>query len=600
MSHLSLDDLLAQPEEAAKRDLADAAPIVSGPDFRKAIDNASPAARRKLRKLADMLRRAVKLAHSGHGPQAAKLAMKALDADPESALANHVMGVALEELGRLSLALEFYQRAYEKDTKSPDIYQSLAMVAWKLDMLPAAEKFLRVFLQMIPGHPDGTINLAGVLRDQGRFDDAIDLLRTTIYAHPDHFDLWNALGTVLIEAGDPVQAATFYQESLRLNPEFGRAWNNLAYAHDLVGDVEDSITAFTRAIEFAANPKDVAVMRHGRALSYLGLGDLDRGWAEYAIRLDPNYKDATLFQIDAPLWDGEDPGELRAKTVVMVGEQGLGDEIMFMNAARDVIDAVGPEGEIRIACEKRLIPLFRRSFPDLVIDAHASARLEGRDWRIADSLLKDRTPVDFWFPMGNASRAFRGSLDRFPDAASFLTADEATVAHWRDWLSSLGPGLKAGLLWKSLKMTARRQKYFSAFDNWRPVLETKGVTLVNLQYGDVEEDIARAEKDFGITIHQPPDIDLKNDLDGVAALGKAVDVVVGTMNATVNLACAVGGSALVATPTARGWSRLGSDGLPWYPTARLFHSETFGDWKTPVKAIADVLAEEAKAAKKAA
>lgn len=600
MSALKLDDLLAQPEEAAKRDLTDAAPVESGPNFKAAIDAASPAERRKLRKTADLLRRAVKLAHSGHGPQAAKLAMKALDADPESALGNHVMGVALEELGRLSLALEFYQRAYEKDPKSPDIYQSLAMVAWKLDMLPAAEKFLRIFLQMIPGHPDGTINLAGVLRDQGRFDDAVDLLRATIYANPDHFDLWNALGTVLIESGDPVQAATFYQESLRLNPEFGRAWNNLAYAHDLVGDVEESITAFSRAIEYAANPKDVAVMRHGRALSYLGQGDLERGWAEYAVRLDPNYKDATLFQIDAPLWDGADPAALQGKSVVMVGEQGLGDEIMFMNAARDVIEAVGPDGEVRIACEKRLLPLFRRSFPDLVIEAHASARLEGRDWRVAESVLKDRPPVDYWFPMGNACRAFRSTLDAFPSEPSFLTADAAAVAHWQDVLKGFGPGLKVGLLWKSLKMTARRQKYFSAFENWRPVLETPGVTFVNLQYGDVEDDIARAKKEFGITIHQPPEIDLKNDLDGVAALGKAMDVVVGTMNATVNLACSVGGSAMVATPTARGWSRLGSDGLPWYPGVTLFHSDTFGDWKAPVTAIAGALAEQAERAKKAA
>jgi tetratricopeptide (TPR) repeat protein len=600
MSALKLEDLLAQPEESAKRDLADAAPVSTGPDFKTAIENASPAERRKLRKFAEMMRRSVKLAHSGHGQQAAKLAMKALEADPESAMANHVMGVALEELGRLSLALEFFQRAYEKDPRSPDIYQSLAMVAWKLDMLPAAEKFLRVFLQMMPGNPDGTINLAGILRDQGRFDDAVDLLRTTIYANPDHHDLWNALGTVLIESGDPIQAATFYQESLRLNPDFGRAWNNLAYAHDLVGDVEQSITAFTKAIDCASSPKDVAVMRHGRALSYLGMGDLDRGWAEYEVRLDPNYKDATLFQIDLPRWDGQDPETLRGKTVVMVGEQGLGDEIMFMNTARDVIEAVGPDGEVRIACEKRLIPLFRRSFPDLVIEAHASARLEGRDWRVAESVLKDRPPADLWFPMGQACRAFRRTLDAFPETPAFLTADEDAVAHWRDVLDGFGPSLKVGLLWKSLKMTARRQKYFSAFENWRPVLEMPGVTLINLQYGDVEDDIARAEKEFGVTIHQPPGIDLKNDLDGVAALGKAMDVVVGTMNATVNLACAVGGSALVATPTARGWSRLGSDGLPWYPTAQLFHSETFGDWTTPVNAIAAELADRAKAAKKAA
>ncbi|WP_421791037.1 tetratricopeptide repeat protein [Hyphobacterium sp.] len=213
MTEMKLEDLLAQPEETAKRDLADAAKVETGPDFKRAIDRADPAARKKLRKMAEIMRRSVKLSHSGHGPQAAKLAMRALEMDPESALANHVMGVALEELGRLSLALEFYEKSYRTDPNSPDIYQSLSMAAWKLDMLPAAEKFLRVFLQMLPGNPDGTINLAGILRDQGKYDDAIELLRTTIYSNPDHYDLWNALGTVLIEAGDPIRRRRFIRRA---------------------------------------------------------------------------------------------------------------------------------------------------------------------------------------------------------------------------------------------------------------------------------------------------------------------------------------------------------------------------------------------------
>jgi len=599
MPELKLEDLLAQPEEAAKHDLSDAARVDSGPDFKSAIERASPAERKKLRKMAEILQRAVKLAHSGHGAQAAKLAMRALDMDPESALANHVMGVALEELGRLSMALNFYERALNADPNSPDIYQSLAMTAWKLDMLPVAEKFLRIFLRMQPGNVDGTINLAGILRDQGRFDHAVELLRTRIYANPQHYDLWNALGTVLIEAGDPVQAATFYQESLRINPEFARAWNNLAYAHDLVGDSQSAIEAFDKALDAATSRKDQAIMRHGRSLSYLGAGDLERGWAEYAVRLDPDYKDATLFEISLPRWDGTDPAQLKDKTVVMVGEQGLGDEVMFMNTTKDVIEAIGPDGELRIACEKRLIPLFHRSFPDLMIEAHASASVEGRDWRVAESVIRNKPPADLWFPMGNAARAFRPSLERFPEDCGFLVADPEQIAHWQAELAKLGGGLKVGLLWKSLKMTAKRQKYFSAFETWKPVLEMPGITLVNLQYGDVDEDLARAEKDFGVKIHQPADVDLKMDLDGVAALGKALDVIVGPMNATANLTCAVGGEALIATPTAQGWSKLGSDGLPWYPTARLFHGTTFGDWDTPMKAIAAELAARVKQAKAA-
>jgi spore coat polysaccharide biosynthesis protein SpsF len=68
---------------------------------------------------------------------------------------------------------------------------------------------------------------------------------------------------------------------------------------------------------------------------------------------------------------------------------------------------------------------------------------------------------------------------------------------------------------------------------WRPVLEAPGVTFVNLQYGDCDEEIALAKAEFGVDIWQPPGIDLKQDLDDVAALCCAMDLIVGFSNATI-------------------------------------------------------------------
>ncbi len=47
----------------------------------------------------------------------------------------------------------------------------------------------------------------------------------------------------------------------------------------------------------------------------------------------------------------------------MIGEQGLGDEFMFANILPDLQDAVGPNGKLQVAVDKRLVPLFARSFP---------------------------------------------------------------------------------------------------------------------------------------------------------------------------------------------------------------------------------------------
>lgn len=589
MTEAPLAELLAQPVEAPRYGLEDAARGTGGPDIEAAIDRTSGKAAKTLRKQAAVLIRALRLVQQDDPTAGIKLALKVLDKSPDNALALHIAGVGAERLGRLSVALKFYERSYHADPTSPDIYQSLAMVAWKLGMLEAAEKFLRIFCQMLPAEPNGPINLGGVLRDQGRFEDAIEVVRAGIYAKPEHADLWNAMGTVLIESGDPVQALTFYQEALRLDPDFGRALNNIAFAHELLGDINASIAAFDQALENAANREDRIVMTHGRSLAYLAAGQLEQGWDTYDSRLDKDYPDATMFVMKEPLWDGADPRELAGKKLLLVGEQGLGDEVMFLNAVKDLARALGPDGQLYIACEGRLVPLIQRSVPGAIVAAHASARAEGRDFRVVRTMREEHGPFDFWAPMGNAFRAFRRKISDFPADPAFLTADADEVARWQETLSAMGPGLKVGLLWKSLKMTAKRKKNFAAFDLWAPILKTPGVTFVNLQYGDVSDELEQAERDFGVTIHQPEGIDLKDELDRVAALGKALDFSIGPMNATINLTCAVGGEAWVMAPHRGGWTSFGTDHFPIYPTARLFHGDGYGDWKTAMEGARNAL-----------
>ena len=204
--------------------------------------------------------------------------------------------------------------------------------------------------------------------------------------------------------------------------------------------------------------------------------------------------------------------------------------------------------------------------------------------------ITDWADVDFWAPMGQPVRQFRLSLDDFPDRPQgFLQADPQRVAHWRKQLDAI-PGPKVGLVWTSMIINSARKKYFSPFDRWGPILQTPGATFVNLQYGDRTEDIEMARREFGVEILQPQGIDLKMDLDDVAALSCAMDLVLGPANATSNLSAACGVPTwLISTPGA--WTQLGTDRYPWYSQVRMFSSETFGDWDPVIADIARALGE---------
>ena len=142
-------------------------------------------------------------------------------------------------------------------------------------------------------------------------------------------------------------------------------------------------------------------------------------------------------------------------------------------------------------------------------------------------------------------------------------------------------------MWKSAKLAGDRRRQFAAFDAWAPVLRTQGTTFVNLQYGDCAEELAFAREALGVDIFEPPGVDLKDDLDEVAALAAALGLTIGFSNASFNLAGAVGAPAWLIAP-AHAWTMLGTDRYPWYPQARVFTAAD--DWSTALRAVAEALA----------
>lgn len=579
---LDLDALLAADAQGAKREVKDALDGRRGPDLSQALAPGRPKVEPKVLAL---IKRALALADASDHIGAAKAALKAVDLAPELALANQTMGLCLERMGRLSQAIDFYERAVRFDPNDAGVYYNLGMVAWKLDMLDGAERLYRIALSMEPTSAEATINLAGVLRDQGRFSDSIEILRAAIYANPDNPLFWNSLGTTLLDSNDPEQAITFYRETIRLDPNFARGWHNLGYAQVLAGDAEGSAASSDLALRNPASEGDRTEMIYARAQSLLAARRYPEGWRDYEIRLDPNYASGTRYLIKKPRWDGVEP--IAGKRLLFVGEQGVGDEVLFLNITRDLLNEIGPEGKLTVVCESRLIPLVKRSFPEADAVFHGTTKREGVHFRGAPS-IENWDEIDLWTPMATPLGRYRDAIEKFPSDPAYLVPDPARVAEFRAALAKLPAGPKVGLCWKSKLMNAKRSKYYSPFEDWKHVLRTPGLVFVNLQYGDVSEEIPRA-KEHGAVIHEILGLDLMKDLDGVAALGAALDLAIGPLNASTNLAAACGCPTwFIALNT--DWVLMGTDRAPWYPMSRAFWPTPYGDWTGVMKKVAAELA----------
>ncbi len=540
--------------------------------------------------IAPLLQRAIKAIRDGDPRAGYDWVIKALERDERSGLGWHLLGITLEQAGDLANSLRAYEAALKLLPDHADVACDLGRLALRLGMKPQAEELFRRFLAQYPDDLEASNNLVCALREQGRYDEAIETLRAAIIKTPDVSMLWNTMGTIVCEQGDVANAQLFYEEALRLQPNFPMARHNLNNLMLMRGQYDAALVEIDKALADVKSESDHQMMRLARASTLMCAGQIGEGWDEYESRLHPQLSIRTAFAIDRPRWE---PGaNLAGRSLLVVAEQGLGDEVLFANTLPDVIDRLGAEGKLRLAVESRLVPIFQRSFPMAKVQAHATFQV-GSVIHRAVPFIDDGPEIDLWTPMASLLREFRRSLEDFPKRAKFLTADPKRVDHWRKLLKSAPAGPKIGLLWKSLVNRDARHRLFSPFAQWRPVLTQPGVCLVNLQYGDCSEELAFAKRELGMDIWTPPGIDLKQDLDDVAALSCALDLVVGFSNATSNIAAACGvPSFLISAPGA--WPRLGTDHYPWYPKTRVFQPSTYGDWDSVMAQVAQAIGEWTK------
>ncbi|HIM12092.1 TPA: hypothetical protein EYM26_15000, partial [Candidatus Poribacteria bacterium] len=111
------------------------------------------------------------------------------------------------------------------------------------------------------------------------------------------------------------------------------------------------------------------------------------------------------------------------------------------------------------------------------------------------------------------------------------------------------------------------------------LLSQKDCFFINLQYGDVEEEIDAFTDDTKISIYQDKEIDSLQSLDDFASQIAALDLVISIDNTTVHMAGALGRPVWTLLHYAPDWRwQLDRSDTPWYPSMTLYRQLSSGDW----------------------
>ncbi len=396
--------------------------------------------------------------------------------------------------------------------------------------------------------------------DQGSHDEAYRLAQQSLAVNPHAAMAHQVIGLVHACRCEPRQAISSLEQALALRPDLVPAHCHLGMCWSMLGDEQQALRHYESALLLQP---DHPFARFNRALAWLSIGNYRQGWLEYEWRWRTGQ--IARPQIPMPRWDGCDPD---CKSILFHTEQGIGDTIQF---ARFLPRVKQMGARVVLACPESLHDLLRN--------------LDGVDeWFPIDR----ETPINFdWYcPLG----AFEASSLRAP--VPYVTADVDRSAHWRERIDAL-EGFKIGVCWQGSPTFQRDALRSIPLEQFRPLGDVEGVTLISLQKVAGMEQIAANRDRLPLVVFD--DLDADAAFVDTAAVMEHLDLVITADTAVGHLAGAMGRPVWLLLSTASDWRWLTdrSDSL-WYPTARLFRQAEFGDWSSVMTAVVAALQAELK------
>lgn len=500
------------------------------------------------------------LREQGELDEAVERLRYALRLRPDYADAMHNLGLTLHEQGKLDEAVAQLTQAIRLRPDFAEVYNDLGMICGKLKRWDEAASHFQQFTRMRPDHAEGYAHLGAVLREQAKLDESADRLRHAVRIKPDDANIRSNLGLTLQQLGQLHEAEENLRQAIALDANHADAHNNLGVTLAQMNRFADALVEYAAALRIKPGQ---AVYHRNRALSWLTLGDFEKGWPEYEHRWQcPGFVERPF---KAPRWTGE---PIENKAILLHAEQGLGDTLQWI----------------------RYAPLVKQFGATVFVEVQPPLmRLLSRVAGI-DRLCAQGEPLpsfDFHVPLGSLPGIFQTTVETIPAEIPYLQAEDERVDYWRGQLAALAD-LKIGIAWQGNPKQGGDRLRSIPLMHFAPLARLEGVQLVSLQKDPGAEQL----KEMADAL---PIIDLARRLDlsggaflDTAAVMRNLDLVITCDTATGHLAGALGVPVWLALSAAADWRWLSErDDTPWYPTMRLFRQSKLGRWDDVFERMAD-------------
>lgn len=456
--------------------------------------------------------------------------------------------------------------------------------------------------------------------DRGELDQAIQALGNHLNTNFHHAEALFMLGGCFIQKGFNGIGAALTQQALKIRPRFPEAllnlgvcfkhenktteaaeiwrmalevedvpgerakiWNNLGSLYVNEGCPEKAVECFGEALKINPHQPDA---HFNRGLAYLEQGRWREGWAGYERGWETGDRKKRTYK-NLPVWDGT-PGQ----TVIVWGEQGVGDEILFASCLPDMIRV---SKKVVFDCHPRLVELFKRSFPE--VEIHGTRKqLNNLDW-------VDACAAEAHLCISSLPSHFRNRDSEFP-GTPFLKAGDTRSAERAAGADFRQTGPRIGISWAGGTKKTRGDLRSIPLEQWQPVLtalagphwskETTGnATFYSLQYTpQAAAEVCELEEKTGLRVKHYPGWVACKDYDRTASFVASLDLVITVATAVHHLSNALGVPTWTLAAAQPSW-RYTKAAEQFYRNCggRFFHQREAGDWSGVIGEVTAALKE---------
>lgn len=579
----------------------------------------------------NIIKNAINKFISGKTDEGIKLLKKLIKKNSSDYLAIYNLGYFYQQLNKYELAKKSYLNAIKINSHHWESKLNIALIYIDLKEYSVALKFIEEVLNIKKNYQPALRDKALILYYLKRYDEALEAIEISIKLNDRDYIALNTIGIIHLALSNIESAKENFLKAIYLNNRYELSFTNLGRCFELLNLPEDSIKCFLQAEKI--NPHSLLTLNN-IASYYVDKGEYQKGlkyylkayekdsknlmlmsnlakvylyidqyklseilikkclhqdaknddyretyaallfkqqkyseaWNYYDGRfrsLKINNKNTNFENIKNFLWDGRKIN-IHDK-ILVINEQGVGDEILYGTLYSDLFKNFP---NTQIESSPKLIELFKYSFSKEKSKFFAFGHFS-KD-------IKRLKSFDIILYAGTLGKLFREKLSDFPKKNLF-SIDNKTSENLKYKLNIINNDYKVGISWKSFreKISISRAKSIN-LDQLSSINNLNKISLINLQYGNVKNEIDSFNNKFDKKIITLDNVDIYNDFQSLGALLKGLDLFITISNSTAHLAGSLGVETWLITPpnhvSFHYWNQL-ENYTPWYTNIKLYNSK---------------------------